>query len=74
MVWCTGYNYTFPFLEESGLLTPPSAVRVHPLYEQVWHTQHPSLSFVGIPQRYGVVPGVGGSRTDARLDAIFLVP
>lgn len=51
VVWCTGYNYSFPFLEGSGLLTPPVSQRVHPLYEQLFHVQHPSLSFIGLPQR-----------------------
>eukprot|EP00903_Cladosiphon_okamuranus_P006399 g6264.t1 len=50
VVWCTGYNYSFPFLEGSGLLTPPVSQRVHPLYEQLFHVQHPSLSFIGLPQ------------------------
>lgn len=51
VVWCTGYNYSFPFLDGSGLLTDPVSQRVHPLYEQLFHVQHPSLSFVGLPQR-----------------------
>ncbi|CAM9526332.1 unnamed protein product [Laminaria digitata] len=54
VVWCTGYSYSFPFLEGSGLLTPPSTERVHPLYEQLFHVKHPSLSFVGLPQ--SIVP------------------
>lgn len=52
VVWCTGYNYSFPFLEGSGLLTPPVSERVHPLYEHVFHVHHPSLTFIGLPQRY----------------------
>lgn len=51
VVWCTGYSYSFPFLEGSDLLTPPLSERVHPLYEQLFHVKHPSLSFVGLPQR-----------------------
>lgn len=51
VVWATGYSYDFPFLEGSGLLTEPVSERVHPLYEQLFHVQHPSLSFVGLPQR-----------------------
>ncbi|CAM9417100.1 unnamed protein product [Scytosiphon promiscuus] len=54
VVWATGYSYDFPFLEGSGLLTEPVSERVHPLYEQLFHVQHPSLSFVGLPQ--SVVP------------------
>eukprot|EP00904_Undaria_pinnatifida_P007556 jgi/Undpi1/3930/HiC_scaffold_16.g07298.m1 len=54
VVWCTSYSYSFPFLEGSGLLTHPSKLRVHPLYEQLFHVKHPSLSFVGLP--YRIVP------------------
>ncbi len=55
VVWCTGYDYAFPFLEGSGLLTPPVSARVHPLYEQLFHVQHPSLSFIGLQQRWACV-------------------
>ncbi|CAM9370590.1 unnamed protein product [Ectocarpus fasciculatus] len=51
VVWCTGYNYAFPFLEDSGLLTAPASKRVHPLFEHLFHVYHPSLSFIGLPQR-----------------------
>lgn len=51
MVWCTGYNYAFPFLEGSGLLTAPVSKHVHPLFEHLFHVYHPSLSFIGLPQR-----------------------
>ncbi|CAM9515105.1 unnamed protein product, partial [Hapterophycus canaliculatus] len=54
VVWATGYSYDFPFLEGSGLLTAPVSERVHPLFEQLFHVQHPSLSFIGLPQ--SVVP------------------
>lgn len=50
-MWCTGYGYSFPFLDGSGLLTAPTLERVHPLYEQLFHVDHPSLSFIGLPQR-----------------------
>eukprot|EP00752_Nemacystus_decipiens_P001737 g1680.t1 len=51
VVWCTGYSYSFPFLEGSGLLTAPVSERVHPLYEQLFHARYPSLSFIGLPQK-----------------------
>eukprot|EP00752_Nemacystus_decipiens_P014315 g12734.t1 len=54
VVWCTGYKYSFPFLEGSGLLSAPVSERVHPLYEQVFHVRYPSLSFIGLPQ--SIVP------------------
>ncbi|CAM9832618.1 unnamed protein product, partial [Discosporangium mesarthrocarpum] len=51
VVWCTGYDYDFPFLEGAGLLADSAAVRVGPLYKQVFHVAHPSLAFIGLPQR-----------------------
>ncbi|CBJ31120.1 similar to flavin-containing monooxygenase family protein [Ectocarpus siliculosus] len=56
VVWCTGYNYAFPFLEGSGLLTAPASKRVHPVFEHLFHVYHPSLSFVGLPQSIVTFP------------------
>ncbi|CAB1104099.1 unnamed protein product [Ectocarpus sp. CCAP 1310/34] len=56
VVWCTGYNYAFPSLEGSGLLTAPALKRVHPVFEHLLHVYHPSLSFIGLPQRRAPLP------------------
>ncbi|CAM9184592.1 unnamed protein product [Choristocarpus tenellus] len=54
VIWCTGYDYSFPFLEGSGLMDNPVSECVSPLYKQIFHTRHPSLGFIGLPQ--SVVP------------------
>ncbi|XP_052140232.1 flavin-containing monooxygenase FMO GS-OX-like 9 [Oryza glaberrima] len=49
VIYCTGYNYSFPFLETEGKVTVDDN-RVGPLYEHVFPPAlAPSLSFVGIP-------------------------
>jgi hypothetical protein len=56
ILFCTGYEYHFPFLNnDNGTTTPatldciPGQRRVGPLYQQLWHAQYSNLSFVGIP-------------------------
>ena len=46
---CTGYTYTFPFL---GSITPK--IENEPLYQYIFHMQHPTLAFVEMPER--IVP------------------
>ena len=48
MLYCTGYEYVFPFLDEaSGLKVEDN--RVAPLYMQVVNVQHPSMALIGLP-------------------------
>ncbi|KAB2609416.1 flavin-containing monooxygenase FMO GS-OX-like 9 [Pyrus ussuriensis x Pyrus communis] len=51
IIYCTGYSYTFPFLDTKGIVAVDDD-RVGPLYE---HTFPPSLapvlSFIGIPRK-----------------------
>ena len=57
IIFCSGYDYSFPFINEESKLelqTIPGERRVTPLYEQMWHAQYPSLSFIGLP--HSVVP------------------
>lgn len=54
VVYCTGYLFTFPFLES---LTPglvSDGRRVYGLYKHLFHIDHPTLVFPGLPIR--VVP------------------
>nr|CAD7200030.1 unnamed protein product [Timema douglasi] len=53
LIYCTGYEYSFPFLEDSCNLTIQDK-RICPLYKHMIHTEFPSLSFIGIP--FVVVP------------------
>ncbi|KUI52598.1 Thiol-specific monooxygenase [Cytospora mali] len=54
ILYCTGYLFTFPFLET---LTPglvSDGKRVYGLYKHLFHIDHPTLAFPGLPIR--VVP------------------
>lgn len=54
IVYCTGYLFTFPFLET---LTPglvSNGRRAYGLYKHLFHIDHPTLVFPGLPIR--VVP------------------
>ncbi|KAF8389756.1 hypothetical protein HHK36_024275 [Tetracentron sinense] len=51
IVYCTGYSYSFPFLETKGIVVVDDD-RVGPLYEHTFPPSlAPSLSFVGIPAK-----------------------
>uniref|UniRef100_A0A0D6QSY5 Flavin-containing monooxygenase n=1 Tax=Araucaria cunninghamii TaxID=56994 RepID=A0A0D6QSY5_ARACU len=56
IIHCTGYSYSFPFLDTNGIVTVDNN-RVGPLYEHIFPPQlAPSLSFVGIPQKIITFP------------------
>ena len=47
IIFCTGYKYSFPFLEpECGIKVTDN--RVTSLYQHIFSTKFPSLSFVGL--------------------------
>uniref|UniRef100_A0A0D9WUR2 Flavin-containing monooxygenase n=1 Tax=Leersia perrieri TaxID=77586 RepID=A0A0D9WUR2_9ORYZ len=51
IIYCTGYNYSFPFLDIDGKVTVDDN-RVGPLFEHVFPPSlAPSLSFIGIPAK-----------------------
>jgi Flavin-binding monooxygenase-like len=54
IILCNGYDYHFPFLQNTDVQSAPGERRVMPLYEQLWHAKFPTLSFPGIP--HSVVP------------------
>ena len=47
-IYCTGYEYAFPFLDETSGLTIEDN-RVAPLYKHMVNVQHPSMAFMGLP-------------------------
>lgn len=49
IMFCTGYTYTFPFLDS---LSPK--IEDEPLYQYIFHTAHPNLAFVEMPEK--IVP------------------
>jgi hypothetical protein len=55
IIFCTGYDYFFPFFNElSNCPLEASQRRVQPLLEQLWHAQYPNIALVGLP--HSVVP------------------
>jgi len=57
MIFCSGYDYQFPFINQCSnleLSVIPGERRVKPLYEQLWHARYPSLTFIGL--QHSVVP------------------
>ena len=55
IIFCSGYDYSFPFInEKSNLELVVGQRRVMPLYKQLWHAEYPSLAFLGLP--HSVVP------------------
>ncbi|OQU88310.1 hypothetical protein SORBI_3002G008400 [Sorghum bicolor] len=50
IIYCTGYDFSFPFLDTGGLVTVDDN-RVGPLFEHTFPPAlAPSLSFVGVPR------------------------
>ncbi|KAK3868389.1 hypothetical protein Pcinc_026215 [Petrolisthes cinctipes] len=48
IMYCTGYEFTFPFLtDECGVTIENNIVK--PLYKHVINSTHPSMGFIGIP-------------------------
>ncbi|MEO6204456.1 MAG: hypothetical protein ABIO67_03605 [Mycobacteriales bacterium] len=55
IVWATGYRVTIPFLGSRWLGDDLESVR---LYKRVFHSEDPSLAFVGLMQSTGAAPPV----------------
>ncbi|XP_074574496.1 flavin-containing monooxygenase FMO GS-OX-like 8 [Curcuma longa] len=52
ILYCTGYSYSFPFLDTKGIIHVDEK-RIGPLYEHTFPPSlAPSLSFVGIPNKF----------------------
>lgn len=45
IIFCTGYNLTFPFIDDVSLLPGMEAGRLD-LYKKVFHPLHPTLAFI----------------------------
>lgn len=51
VVFCTGYLYSYPFLSS---MEPPlisDGARTQHVYKQIFYNRHPTLAFVGLPQK-----------------------
>ena len=57
IILCTGYDYDFPFINESSNMIDFIGCerrRVQLLYEQLWYVSAPNIAFVGIP--HSIIP------------------
>ncbi|CAL5034293.1 unnamed protein product [Urochloa decumbens] len=55
VVYCTGYKYSFPFLDTAGVVAVDDNNRVGPLFEHTFPPAlAPTLSFVGLPRKVPV--------------------
>lgn len=52
IVYCTGYNVTFPFFDEDFLAAPGNDL---PLFKRVFKPGIPSLAFIGLLQPLGAI-------------------
>ena len=52
IVYCTGYNVTFPFFDPSFVSAPENEL---PLYLRCFHLQHRGLMFAGLCQPLGAI-------------------
>ena len=46
LLFCTGYQYDFPFLKSSDLVSTNPRGVVYPLYKEMIHPRFPTLSFI----------------------------
>ncbi|KAJ2899983.1 FAD/NAD(P)-binding domain-containing protein [Zalerion maritima] len=52
VLFCTGYLFSFPFLDNTMLGDPPvvnTGRRVQGLYRHIFHIRHPTIVFPGLP-------------------------
>ncbi|MCX7768192.1 MAG: NAD(P)-binding domain-containing protein [Flavobacteriales bacterium] len=52
LIYCTGYNISFPFFEKNFIPFKDNDIR---LYRRVIHPDHPNLFFIGLVQPLGAV-------------------
>nr|BCT26324.1 flavin-dependent monooxygenase [Euura sp. 'Pontania] len=52
-IYCTGYNYSFPFLGPSCRITVEENY-IHPIYRHLLNVEYPTMCFIGIPS--SIVP------------------
>ncbi len=65
----TGYEYYFPFLDDScGIETVEKKI-IRPLYKQFLNIEHPSMCFIGLLQKTFVFP-----LFDLQVSKIFFRP
>ena len=61
IVYCTGYDVTFPFFDASFLSAPDNDL---PLFRRVFHPDHRSLFFVGLLQPLGAIMPLADAQSE----------
>ncbi|KAI9822621.1 MAG: hypothetical protein M1827_000340 [Pycnora praestabilis] len=51
IVFCTGYFYSYPFLESLKPAVVTDGLRTEHTYQHMFYIPHPTLAFVGLPQK-----------------------
>ena len=54
IILCSGYSYSFSFLAPIDPAVKDEGIRALPLYQYLFHMQHPTLAFVETPEK--IVP------------------
>jgi dimethylaniline monooxygenase (N-oxide forming) len=67
VVYCTGYQITFPFLSEQVLAAPDNRV---PLYRRVVHPERTGLFFIGLVQPLGAIMPLAEAQSEWVADLI----
>ncbi|XP_014679348.1 PREDICTED: flavin-containing monooxygenase FMO GS-OX-like 2 isoform X1 [Priapulus caudatus] len=49
IIFCTGYEYSFPFLDASCDVTVSEGKRIQPLFKHMIHSRYHTLMFIGMP-------------------------
>src|SRR5262249_19788571 len=52
IIYCTGYNVSFPFFDAAYLSAPENDL---PLYRRVFHPEKPGIYFIGLLQPLGAI-------------------
>ena len=56
VLFCTGYLYSFPFLQSLGKSIITDGMRVHNTYQHIFNINHPTLAFMMLPFRVQPFP------------------
>ncbi|XP_018324131.1 dimethylaniline monooxygenase [N-oxide-forming] 3 isoform X2 [Agrilus planipennis] len=56
ILYCTGYEYSYPFLSKNSDIEIVNGKWVRPLYKQIVNIEHPTMAFIGIPFAVAAIP------------------
>ncbi|XP_065197241.1 uncharacterized protein LOC135828747 isoform X1 [Sycon ciliatum] len=54
ILWCTGYGYSFPFLNRRCGMAVHDQRYIQPMYKHIVNAMYPSMMFIGMP--YTILP------------------